>query len=132
MTDVAPERRQRHNHPGIIVTVIVCFFMMLATQGLVVRKASNAAQTARDGVELLVDLTDPNCDTSHAACQRAREQANGGQVVADINDVSVIGAFCARRFDELEAVRTCVGDEFRRLTGRLPTIATSTTTTSRR
>lgn len=123
------ERRQRHNHPGIIVTVIACFAVMLATQGLVVRKAGNAAAEAKETAAIARDVTDPNCDTTRASCRAAQARQGGqGTVVADINDVSVIGAYCAQQHDELDAVRTCVGQEFTRLTGRPVAIATTTTT----
>lgn len=121
--------RPRHAHPLLVLTVIACFAVVLASQGLVVRKASDAAQDAQEGVNLIIDVTDPKCDRDRPACQRATEQrARQGAVVSDIEEVSVVGSFCAHQHHELDAVRRCVEQEFRKRTGRLPATARTTTT----
>ena len=126
---MSSEIRTRHAHPLLMLTVIVCFAVVLATQGLVVRKASDAAQDAREGVDLIIDVTDPSCDRERPACKRAVEQRAGqGKLVSDIEEVSVVGSFCAHQHIELDAVRSCVEREFRERTGRSPANARTTTT----
>lgn len=120
----------RHSHPVLILTVIACFGVILASQGLVVRKASNAAVEAKHAAEsadetanIARDVTDPNCDQRRPACRRQVAQREGGgqaTVVADIEEVSVVGAYCAQQHQALADIRTCVAQEFARTRGRAP------------
>lgn len=123
--------RTRHTHPVIVVTVIACFSVMLATQGLVVRKATHAANDAAETAATVRDVTDPACDQRRPACKRAQQQSS---VVPDLEEVSVIASYCGHVpvNDTLPEVRACVEAEFRRLTGRPPMLTSSTTTTIRR
>lgn len=123
--------RTRHTHPVFVCTVILAFSVIIATQGLVTRKAVNTASDARETLLTVQDVTDPNCNQKRPVCRRTIEQRRAqATVVADVEEVAVIGSYCAHQHEALEDVRSCVRDRFAHLTGRQPSLITTSTTYS--
>lgn len=122
--------RDRHTHPGLILTVVVALTAVAMVLGTVASDARNAAGDAKETAEIARAVTDPNCNPKVPACKRANAQRRGqGSVVPDIEEVSVIASYCGHvaSNDTLAEVRSCVESEFRRLTGRAPQLQPTTT-----
>lgn len=120
----------RHTHPVLITVVIACFAVIAVVITVGAVAAINTSHDAQETAEIARAVTDPNCDPRVAACQRANEnRARQAAVIPDINEISVIAAFCGNQHSVLQDVRACVEREFKERTGRMTSVGPTTTTT---
>lgn len=120
---MATDLRARHTHPVLILVVIVCFAVIIAVLTFVASESHKAAEDARETAAIARAVTDPTCDPDEPACQRAMEnRQRQASAIPDINEVSVIAAYCGNQHGTLEEVRTCVEREFKARTGRDTTV----------
>lgn len=135
------ERRQQHTHPVFWIVLVFCMTLVLAVQGLGLRYVVHTAKDAKETAEIAEAVTNPECDTKVKACRDANERRRQqGNPVPDIEEISVIAAFCGSVDDNgdhrpdnatYDEVKSCVDAAFKRITGRTRLSPATTTTTTR-